>query len=241
MAPHDRPSAHLRAAEDRARTPAWATPGAGAAAVRTICDASAVFTHDVSNPLQSLMVLLELSLDELEQQPELAARVEQCLDAGQRMRALIRDFASFTRSLRDVPAEPLGASMTRLQRLLERRLERQGIAIDVRWLDGEALEVDGAAFELVALNVLLAALDAVSGHTYGGCRLHVIGALEGPSAAVVRFQLTHEAREGASPSPVPFGRDAMERGLALGCTEALALVEDGPGTARLQIRGVTPQ
>ncbi|MHC4830273.1 MAG: histidine kinase dimerization/phospho-acceptor domain-containing protein, partial [Planctomycetota bacterium] len=58
----------------------------------------AVMAHDLSNPLQSLTVLLELSLEDLATTHPAHAKLDQCLDAAQRMRGMVRDLSGFART-----------------------------------------------------------------------------------------------------------------------------------------------
>lgn len=94
-------------------------PADRAAAERdTLLELLAVFTHDLSNPLQSITVLCELGMDG----PGSEDITAQCLSAAERMRALIHGLSGFTRGL-DRPSE-ISLVGDRLQSLLARRFER---------------------------------------------------------------------------------------------------------------------
>jgi hypothetical protein len=83
----------------------------------------AVFTHDLNNPLQTVLVLSELALDETMPGTEGRARAEQCLTAADRLRVLAQAMSGLFRG-RPLRSDAL---WERLRTLLGRRFERHGI------------------------------------------------------------------------------------------------------------------
>ncbi len=98
--------------------------GAAATADRdALIELIAVFTHDLNNPLQTVLVLSELALDETIPGTEGRARAEQCLTAADRLRVLAQAMSGLFRG-RPLRADAL---WERLRTLLGRRFERHGI------------------------------------------------------------------------------------------------------------------
>src|SRR5690606_28468532 len=64
-----------------------------------LLEAMEIFTHDLSNPLQSLIVLTELALDDTPEGTEEYDRCRQSLEAAERMRTLVQGLAGLTRSI----------------------------------------------------------------------------------------------------------------------------------------------
>lgn len=98
--------------------------GAAATADRdALIELIAVFTHDLNNPLQTVLVLSELALDETIPGTEGRARAEQCLTAADRLRVLAQAMSGLFRG-RPLRSDAL---WERLRTLLGRRFERHGI------------------------------------------------------------------------------------------------------------------
>lgn len=87
----------------------------------------AIFAHDLSNPLQSVTVLCELALDETVPGTEDHLRTQQCIEAAERMRALVHGLAGLTR--RDDGPTSVEAVQGRLATLLARRYDRYHIIV----------------------------------------------------------------------------------------------------------------
>lgn len=86
-----------------------------------------ILCHDLNNPLQSLVVLLELGVDEAPEGTDTRARAEQCQAAAERIRVLT---AALTGLLRELP-EDGPRVWSRVEALLRRRFERSSIALSV--------------------------------------------------------------------------------------------------------------
>lgn len=89
----------------------------------------AIFTHDLSNPLQSLTVLCELALDEAPPDTEEHLRSRQCLEAAERMRKLIHGLSGVTRHA-DGPRS-CAEMVRRITDLLSRRFDRHAIELTI--------------------------------------------------------------------------------------------------------------
>lgn len=96
----------------------------GAVAARdTLVELLSIVTHDLNNPLQSLIVLLELSVDDAPVGSENRARAEQCQLAAERIKTLTAALAGLLRGRR----EDGPRVWARAEALLGRRFERVGI------------------------------------------------------------------------------------------------------------------
>ena len=69
-------------------------------------EALEIFAHDLSNPLQSLIVLTELALDDATPGSEDEMRCRQSLEAAERMRTLVSGLAGLTRGGSGPPKPP---------------------------------------------------------------------------------------------------------------------------------------
>jgi hypothetical protein len=107
--------------------PDAATALGAIAARETLIELLSVATHDLNNPLQSLIVLLELSVDDAAPGSEARARAEQCQIAAERIRALTAALAGLLRGRR----EDGPRIWDRAQALLGRRFERLGVTTRV--------------------------------------------------------------------------------------------------------------
>jgi hypothetical protein len=126
----------------------------------------AVFTHDVNNPLQTVLVLSELALDETMPGTEGRTRAEQCLTAADRLRVLAQAMSGLFRG-RPLRAEAL---WDRLRTLLGRRFERHGITASL-------LECEPAEAMVPALCerlVFTLALGAIGAAATSGRRHHAL-------------------------------------------------------------------
>ncbi len=91
----------------------------------TLLELIAIATHDINNPLQSLVVLLELALDEAHPESDAYVRAQQCLMAGERIRALSSALAGLGRSR----PQDAASAWARVHGLLSRRFDRFGIGV----------------------------------------------------------------------------------------------------------------
>ncbi|MCA9709017.1 MAG: HAMP domain-containing histidine kinase [Myxococcales bacterium] len=167
-----------------------------------------IFTHDLSNPLQSLIVLSELALDDTPEGSEDYDRVRQSLEAAERMRTLVQGLAGLTRSI-DGPRNAKTV-VDRIVSVLSRRWERHQMRVSV---DLGAIEhtPTPAVLQTVMLNLGLAAVAAAGDRNHPRYELSVQGASrEGPLGCALEVTLVgHDA--GGTAAPVPLARHQMER------------------------------
>lgn len=119
----------------------------------------AIFTHDLSNPLQSITVLCELGLDDAPEGSDDQLRAQQCLEAAQRMRALLQGLGGLSRHTEGNYA--LGELVDRAVRVLVRRFDRHNTAIDVDLGPAAGLRI-ATGFEFVLLTICLGFLTAAA-------------------------------------------------------------------------------
>jgi hypothetical protein len=145
--------------------------GRGARAERdALLDIVAIFAHDLSNPLQSITVLCELGMDDATPGSEEHLRAQQCLEAADRMRALIHSFAALIRGRSS--SAPLQALVDRVTTLFARRFERHGIQTQIEL--GDAAEVRGVSgLEFSLLNLMLGAVATATDAPLKRYTLHV--------------------------------------------------------------------
>lgn len=168
-----------------------------------------IFTHDLSNPLQSLIVLSELALDDTPEGSEDYDRVRQSLEAAERMRTLVQGLAGLTRGI-DGPRSAKTV-VERIVSVLSRRWERHQMRVSV---DMGAIEhaPTPAVLQSVMLGLGLAAVAAAGDRNHPRYELSVQGvSREGqPHSCVLEVTLVgHDA--GGTAAPVPLARHQMER------------------------------
>lgn len=169
-----------------------------------------IFTHDLSNPLQSLIVLSELALDDTPEGTEDYDRVRQSLEAAERMRTLVQGLAGLTRSI-DGPRNAKTV-VDRIVSVLSRRWERHQMRVSV---DMGAIEhtPTPAVLQSVMLNLGLASVAAAGERNHPRYELSVQGVgREQGDDFVCALEVTlvgHDA--GGTAAPVPLGRYHMER------------------------------
>ncbi len=115
-----------------------------------------IFAHDCSNPLQSLTVLLELTLDDSGLSTGNRTRIGQSLEAAKTMHHLMHDFTRLMRSPRHgVTKATFLEVVQRCLDLFTRRLDRQNVrsARNVGVLQG--MPAPPREFEWAFVNVLL--------------------------------------------------------------------------------------
>jgi signal transduction histidine kinase len=132
----------------------------------------AIFTHDLSNPLQSLTVLCELALDESPAGSDDYTRTRQCLEAADRMRKLIHGLAGVTRHA-EGPGHLAGA-LHRVLGLLARRFDRHGIDLTI---DIDAIDrvVPPRGIEFALLNLFLGLVTAASEQRLSKATVELVG------------------------------------------------------------------
>lgn len=175
-----------------------------------LLEAMEIFTHDLSNPLQSLIVLTELALDDTPEGTEEYDRCRQSLEAAERMRTLVQGLAGLTRSI-DGPRNTKTV-VDRFVSVLSRRWERHQVRVSV---DMGAIErtPTPANLETVLLNLGLATVAAATERNHPRYELSVRGILregQGPLPCTVEITLVgHNA--GGTAAPVELARMQMER------------------------------
>lgn len=187
-------------------------------------EALGIFTHDLSNPLQSLIVLAELAMDDAVPGTEEYDRNRQSLEAAERMRTLVQGLAGLTRSV-DGP-RTAAAVLDRFGSVLSRRWERHSIRLSVD-LGGIERTPTPATLETVLLNLGLAVVAAANERNHPRYDLSVRGmGRDGPRSCVLELTLAgHNA--GGSGVPIELSRAHVERTQRLiDGNPAMALRED---------------
>jgi signal transduction histidine kinase len=174
-----------------------------------LLEALEIFTHDLSNPLQSLIVLTELALDDTPEGTEDYDRCRQSLEAAERMRTLVQGLAGLTRSI-DGPRNTRTV-VDRFISVLSRRWERHQVRVSIDMGPIERTPTPGN-LETVLLNLGLATVAAATERNHPRYELSVRGiSREGQGLpCVVELTLVgHNA--GGTAAPVDLARPQMER------------------------------
>jgi hypothetical protein len=208
------------------RAPDAATANGAIAARETLIELLSVATHDLNNPLQSLIVLLELSVDDAAPGSEARVRAEQCQLAAERIRTLTAALAGLLRGRR----EDGPRVWDRAQALLGRRFERMGITtrVDVSKLADIAMP---SAFFFGLCAACLVVLSTATGGALRGHELSVDGATQTTDeASVVSMDLALQPVDAsAAPSPADWDPAALQR--------LLAIVDESPELRAVVARG----
>ncbi|GEM_PF-5016031 len=146
----------------------------------------ALLAHDLRNPLQSLTILLELIQDDFQpHNPEVASRVDQCLEASVRMRDLLRNYATLVREpLGDTIREGLGIALKRCLGVLEDRHQRGVVAIerDTASVDFRYVAIESLDDTLIGL--FLAIITALRDTRVNTTTLNIVGQAQGPNSEI---------------------------------------------------------
>jgi signal transduction histidine kinase len=163
-----------------------------------------VLAHDLNNPLQTLLVLSELALDESPAGTEPHDRALQCLAAADRLKVLTQAMGATLRG-RPLDAAQLWA---RTAVMLGRRLERYGVAavLDLAALDGIGLAADA---EWALLSAAMAVIATAAASARRRHELSITGKREHGIASVV-LALTGFEPDGTR-TPLPFVPSALAR------------------------------
>ncbi|MCA9649677.1 MAG: HAMP domain-containing histidine kinase [Myxococcales bacterium] len=177
-----------------------------------LLEALEIFTHDLSNPLQSLIVLAELAMDDAPPGTEEHERNKQSLEAAERMRTLVQGLAGLTRSV-DGPRNT-SAVVDRFESVLSRRWERHSVRLSIDLGPIERAPTP-ATLETVLLSLGLAAVAAAGDRNHPRYDLSLRGiAQEGPLSCALELTLAgHNA--GGSGAPVELSRSHIERTMQL--------------------------
>ncbi len=192
-----------------------------------LLEALEIFTHDLSNPLQSLIVLTELALDDAPPDSEEFERCKQSLEAAERMRTLVQGLAGLTRSI-DGPRNT-ASTVDRFSSVLSRRWERHSVRLSIDLGPIERTPTP-AHLETGLLNLGLAAVVAASERSHPRYELSVRGiSQEGDGRLPCAIELTltgHNA--GGSAVLVPLSAPHLERARELlDGSHNMQLREDG--------------
>lgn len=141
-------------------TPDRVPPSPESAVAALLQEAIAIFTHDLSNPLQSLTVMLELAVEDARDADE-RSRLERCLTAAEGMRTMLQEFAALARSgHRPRRAATVGETIARAATILSRRFDR----LSVRFVTDVTRVAEAplpARAEWLILGILMAGLAAI--------------------------------------------------------------------------------
>jgi len=185
-----------------------------------------IVTHDLNNPLQSLVVLLELSIDDAPAGSEARMRAEQCQLAAERIRSLSAALAGLLRGRR----EDGPRIWARAEALLARRFERVGVVtrVDVSRLADIALPSD---FFLALCGSCLLLLATGANAALRSFDVGVLGGVDESGRA--HLDLTLVAIEPGVGAPPTWDEDGAARLRALVAPLAGVLVAVAPGSIRL--------
>lgn len=136
-----------------------------------------VLAHDLNNPLQTLLVLSELALDESPAGSEAHDRAKQCLAAADRLKVLTQAMGA---SLRGRPQD-IQQVWTRVQTMLGRRLERYGVVVTTQLAALGSTPFGGEA-EWAVLLAVLAVIATAAASTERRHELAIVGSLDGEHA-----------------------------------------------------------
>jgi len=189
-------------------------------------EALEIFAHDLSNPLQSLIVLTELALDDATPGSEDEMRCRQSLEAAERMRTLVSGLAGLTRGLEG--PRNTQTSVDRFNELLSRRWERHRVEVDIALGPAERTP-SPPDLDVALLNLGLAAV-ATAGELGGTFVLQIRGSeLEQSSGPRVALQATLLRRDpnGGATSEAPFNEKHIQRGRALLAGTGLTTRQEG--------------
>lgn len=201
--------------------------GDGAVAARdTLLRLLGIVTHDLNNPLQSLIVLLELSVDDAPIGSEARVRAEQCQLAADRLRGLT---AALSAVLRGRP-EDAPQVWARAQALFGSRLDRSGVTTQCDLTALAEVILPAACFFILCATflLLLASCERSLGR---GHQLVVTGTLEGDRAVLAVGLL---APDPACAAPA-WNEAAAARLRALVAAEPDMVVAVSPGRIRLVV------
>ncbi len=219
---------------DRRTAPSRTDARAGDAAVAALLqEAIAIFTHDLSNPLQSLTVLLELAEEDARSQDE-RARLRRALAAAEGMRSMLQEFAALSRASRtDRRAATVGETIRQATTILRRRFERLSIDLTADVARVEDARLPDGRTQWIVLGILLAGLAAMRAGDYLEGEMTLSGRRADPGRGDGRVVLSFSISALRSPKEtmhvIAFDPKRMRRlaPLAAACGVSLAPTADG--------------
>ena len=193
--------------------------------------------HDFNNMLTIIISSARLALST--QDPERAQRMLQhILDAGQRGTELTQQLLSFARHRKlDVASVAPADLVTATRGLLEHALP-SSVVLEVQLQpDLPLIEVDAGQLQMVLLNLLFNARDAIAGHGRIGLAVDVVelnGDIEGLQGSFVRFTV-EDSGEGIPAEVLPrifepfFTTKAFGKGTGLGLSQVYGFAKQSGG------------
>lgn len=170
------------------------TLAAGKAQLEVLYELLEIFTHDLSNPLQSLIVLSELALDDAPEGSDDAERCQQTLEAAERMRTLVQGLGGIAR--RSDGPRNTRAAVDRVCEALSRRWDRHSISLSIDLGAIESTACSGS-LDSALLAVVLGIISGVSEAERGEFELSVRGLERDPSATLgCALEITCAAKAG---------------------------------------------
>jgi len=155
-------------------------------------DLSALFAHDLCNPLQSITVLLEFIQDEVPAHSDASQRLEQCIHASAQMRQLLHGYTKLIKERRVSPeGNPLQAILDRSLEILAGRAQRSVIKIirDTALVD--AIKIQDPNLEFAFTSLFLSLITA-SRHAKNRCpTLEIKGSIDPQGRAKLSLILSH--------------------------------------------------
>lgn len=201
--------------------------GVGSARLQIFIEVLEIFAHDLSNPLQSLIVLTELALDDATPDSEDALRCEQTLAAAERMRTLVSGLAGLTRTTGG--PRRARSSLDRFADVLARRWERHHIELKLE-LDAAEHAASPPELDVALLNLGLGAIAFANEHE-GRYVFLVRGRGSGDDESDRRYaldiSLLRHDPDGA-PTEVALPTKYLDRARSLVDGSALAIQCSGP-------------
>lgn len=209
-------------------------PPHATAEVEILRELLGVAVHDLSNPLQSLSVLLELAADEAETGESVRDKLEHAMTAAEQLRELIRALADFSRAEPRQPAQrTLGRALDQALNTCSRRFERQRISVVRATAQAEALAPVDARLRVTMLGALLACIHASGRSGMSTLELEISAPAPSEGLVCVRFCLAGDAGQ-------PLALDARDLDRIASCAgneePSLAFEDLGPGRFALQVR-----
>ncbi|MCO7566815.1 PAS domain S-box protein [Pseudomonas sp. S 311-6] len=193
--------------------------------------------HDFNNLLTIILSSARLALGSQDSQ-RVQRLLQHILDAGQRGTQLTRQLLTFARNrqmsvTRIAPAELIDSTRGLLEHALASDIELE----DRVEPDLPLIEVDAGQLQMVLLNLLFNARDAIEGQ--GRIRLEVgcvelAGEVEGLQGRFVRFDV-HDTGQGIAPEVLPrifepfFTTKAFGKGTGLGLSQAYGFARQSNG------------
>jgi signal transduction histidine kinase len=122
----------------------------------------ALISHELSNPLQSLTMLVELALVEADEPERLQHRLGQGLQAANELRQVVRDLTDYASGSLTEGPQTCAQIVGRALALVRRRLNRHDVRVSAAYGPLEYIAVPGALHALAVLHTLLAVVQSLA-------------------------------------------------------------------------------